>query len=320
MSILVTGAAGFIGAEVARQLLASGETVVGIDSLNDYYDPALKQFRLEQLETSIRFTFEPIDIEDGAAVRALFERNAFTTVINLAARAGVRYSMQNPLVYMRTNAEGVLHLLEAMRHTGVKKLVQASTSSLYAGLPMPFVETHPVNTPISPYAASKKAAEVLAYTYHTQFGIDVSILRYFTVYGRAARPDMSPYRFAKWIMEGTPIKLFGDGEQARDFTHVEDIARGTILATKSLGYEIINLGGGNQPVTINEVIGWMEEDLGQQARVNYLPAQSADMKVTWANIERAKSLLGWEPTISPRDGIRDMTADKALFRFEISPH
>jgi nucleoside-diphosphate-sugar epimerase len=131
---------------------------------------------------------------------------------------------------------------------------------------------------------------------------------------------MSPYRFAKWIMEGTPIKLFGDGEQARDFTHVEDIARGTILATKPLGYEIINLGGGNQPVTINEVIGWMEEDLGKKALVDYLPAQSADMKVTWANIERAKSLLGWEPTIAPRDGIRDMTADQTLFRFEISPH
>ncbi|MBC2595618.1 SDR family NAD(P)-dependent oxidoreductase [Ruficoccus amylovorans] len=302
--ILVTGAAGFIGSKTAELLLDAGHEVVGIDNLNDYYDVRVKQYRLDQLQGRAGFTFAPIDIEDLPAVKKLFGKHAFGAVINLAARAGVRYSMENPHVYMTTNAHGTLNLLECMKDHGVKKFVLASTSSLYAGQPMPFVETLPVNTPISPYAASKKAAEVMAYTYHHLYGIDVTVLRYFTVFGPAGRPDMSILRFIKWIDEGTPIELFGDGSQSRDFTYVDDIARGTIAGLKPLGYEIINLGGGNNPVSINAMIECFEQHLGKKATINHKPFHKADMKETWANIDKAKSLLGWEPQIDPFEGFK----------------
>ena len=183
----------------------------------------------------------------GSQLDALFEAHKFASVLNLAARAGVRYSMENPHVYMTTNANGTLNLLEAMRRKEISKMVLASTSSLYAGQEMPFVETLPVNTPISPYAASKKAAEVMAYSYHNLYGLDISVVRYFTVFGPCGRPDMSIFRFIEWVEKGLPIELFGDGEQSRDFSYVDDIARGTIAAQKEVGYEIINLGGGNNP-------------------------------------------------------------------------
>lgn len=300
---LVTGAAGFIGAETCRLLLQAGHRVVGIDNLNDYYAPALKAHRLEQLEASVGFCFRRIDIEDAAAVNTLFDEFAFDAVLNLAARCGVRYSIENPGVYLSTNLQGTLHLLEAVRRKGIRKVVLASTSSLYAGLPAPFVETLPVNTPISPYAASKKAAEVLAYTYHHLFKIDVSVVRYFTVYGPAGRPDMSPYRFIKWIAEGTPITLFGDGTQSRDFTYVEDIARGTVAALAPVGFEIVNLGGGRRPVSLLDVIGQLETLLGRKAELVFKPFHSADMLETSANIEKAKRLLGWEPRIDLAEGL-----------------
>jgi nucleoside-diphosphate-sugar epimerase len=302
--ILVTGAAGFIGSKTAELLLDAGHEVVGIDNLNDYYDVRVKQYRLDQLQGREGFTFAPTDIEDLPAVKKLFDEHAFSAVINLAARAGVRYSMENPHVYMTTNAHGTLNLLECMKDHGVKKFVLASTSSLYAGQPMPFVETLPVNTPISPYAATKKAAEVMAYTYHHLYGIDVTVLRYFTVFGPAGRPDMSILRFIKWIDEGTPIELFGDGSQSRDFTYVDDIARGTIAALKPLGYEIINLGGGNNPISINAMIECFEQHLGKKATINAKPFHKADMKDTWANIDTATSLLGWTPQIDPFEGFR----------------
>jgi len=204
---------------------------------------------------------------------------------------------------MSTNAQGTLNLLECMKDHGVKKFVLASTSSLYAGQPMPFKEDLPVNEPISPYAASKKAAEAMAYTYHHLYDIDVSILRYFTVYGPLGRPDMSPFRFAKWIKEGTPITLYGDGTQARDFTHVDDIARGTIMALKPVGYEIINLGGGNNPISINQMIEMMEEELGENAIVDQKPFNESDMKVTWANVDKAGELLGWKVSVSFEEGL-----------------
>jgi nucleoside-diphosphate-sugar epimerase len=185
----------------------------------------------------------------------------------------------------------------------VKKFVLASTSSLYAGQTMPFVETLPVNSPISPYAASKKAAEVLAYSYHFLYGLDVSIVRYFTVYGPAGRPDMSVFRFIQWIDQGHPIELFGDGTQSRDFTFVDDIARGTILAMRPLGYEIINLGGGNKPTALLEIIEQIEKHLGKKANFDKRPFHQADMKSTWADISKAKRLLGWQPTVSLSDGI-----------------
>ncbi|MDM4018448.1 GDP-mannose 4,6-dehydratase [Roseiconus lacunae] len=299
---LVTGCGGFIASRVCHQLLRDGHRVVGLDNLNDYYAPQLKRHRIEQLGTD-RFTFHKMDIEQGDQLKPLFDQNKFSAVFNLAARAGVRYSMENPHVYLSTNTVGTLNLLDEMQRTGVTKFVLASTSSLYAGQPMPFVESLPVNTPISPYAASKKGAEVMAYSYHHLYDIDVSICRYFTVYGPASRPDMSILRFTRWIDEGTPIELFGDGEQSRDFTYVDDIARGTILAGKPLGYEIINLGGGGTPVSINQLIAMLEERLGKKAKIDYKPFHQADMKSTSADITKAKELLGWTPEVSLAEGL-----------------
>ena len=300
-TVLVTGAAGFIANRVARDLAAEHK-VVAIDNVNDYYDVRLKEHRIEALDG---IEFHRIDIENKATMQPLFEENQFDAVVNLAARAGMRYSMENPHVYMTTNAHGSLNLLELMREFDVKKYVLASTSSLYAGQQMPFVESLAVNTPISPYAASKKAAEVMAYSYHFLFGIDVSVVRYFTVYGPAGRPDMSIFRFIQWIDQGVPIELFGDGSQSRDFTYVDDIASGTIAALKPVGYEIINLGGGNQPISMNTVIATLEDLLGKKAKINYRDFHKADLKSTWADISKAKNLLGWEPKISLQEGLEN---------------
>jgi UDP-glucuronate 4-epimerase len=294
MQYLVTGCAGFIASRVAARLVADGHEVVGIDNLNDYYDVGLKRHRLAQLEHP-RFTFRQIDIEDRRALAELFSQHQFAAVLNLAARAGVRYSMENPHIYMTTNAMGSLNLLEELRRHGIQKYVLASTSSLYAGQPMPFREDLPVNTPISPYAASKKAAEVMAYTYHSLYKLDVSICRYFTVYGPAGRPDMSIFRFIRWIDSGEPIELFGDGNQARDFTYVDDIAAGTIAALKPVGFEIINLGGGGTPVTLLDVIGQLETLLGKKAQLRHEAFHQADILITSADISKARQLLGWRP-------------------------
>lgn len=301
--VLVTGAAGFIASRVTLQLLDQGVEVVAIDNFNDAYDARLKEHRMTWLEGKGGLTFVKGDIEDKALVDSLFDEHDFDVVFNLAARAGVRYSLENPDVYFSTNVDGTRHLLQAMRFHDVKKIILASTSSLYAGLPMPFTEDKPVDRPLSPYAASKKAAEVLAYTYHHLFGLDVSILRYFTVYGPAGRPDMAPFRFIRWIDEGTEIEMFGDGSQARDFTYVDDIARGTILAAKPLGYEIINLGGGKRPTSLMQLIDAMEQRLGKKATIDHKPFHSADMMETWADISKAKELLDWEPTIELDEGL-----------------
>jgi len=305
MKILLTGAAGFVGWKTVELLCAAGHEVVGIDNLNGYYDVRLKEWRLEQLKRFPRFCFEKLDIEDKEGLAQIFKGEfAFDAVINLAARAGVRASIEDPFVYYRTNVMGSLNLLEMIREYGVSKYVLASTSSLYAGQPLPFVETAPVNEPISPYASSKKAAEVMAYTWHHLYGIDVSVVRYFTVYGPAGRPDMSPIRFLRWIDEGTPIELFGDGSQTRDFTYIDDIASGTIAALKKVGFEIINLGGGNRPISINEMIEAFELHLGKKAKIDYKPFHSADMKNTQAVIDKAANLLGWEPVVMPEEGFQ----------------
>nr|WP_079653792.1 SDR family NAD(P)-dependent oxidoreductase [Thermocrinis minervae] len=302
MMILVTGCAGFIGWKVSKKLLEEGHMVVGVDNLNDYYDVKLKEYRLKDLQNHKNFIFYKVDIEDFEGLKEIFQRYKFDAVINEAARAGVRYSMENPFVYMTTNANGTLNLLELCRRYQVGKFVLASTSSLYAGQPMPFTEDLPVNTPISPYAASKKAAEVISYTYHYLYGIDVSVLRYFTVYGPAGRPDMSIFRFIKWALEEKPLEVFGDGAQSRDFTYIDDIAEGTIKALKPLGYEIINLGN-NNPHTLQEVINLIEDYTGKKVSVQNREFHKADMKATWANIEKAKRLLDWEPKVSLEEGI-----------------
>lgn len=303
MNVLVTGAAGFIGNKVSEMLLEEGYNVIGIDNLNDYYDKRLKLWRLESLKKNNNFKFYQTDIENYGGLNAIFQEHSTEAVINLAARVGVRYSLENPFVYLSTNSGGCLNLLELCRQYKVPKFILASTSSLYAGQKMPFKENLPVNTPISPYAASKKAAEAMTYTYHYLYGIDVIILRYFTVYGPAGRPDMSPFRFIKWIMEGSPLEIFGDGSQQRDFTYVDDIARGTIKALRPLGYEIINFGG-NKPYRLNESIKLMEKYIGREAKCNYKEFHKADMKATWADIDKAKKLLVWEPKISLEEGVK----------------
>lgn len=304
-TILITGAAGFIGAETAKILLERGNRVVGIDNLNDYYDVNLKLHRLDSLKKFPLFTFVKVDVENKADVLELFQNYPIKAVLNLAARAGVRYSMDNPDIYFTTNVNGLLNILEAMKVYKVSKLIQASTSSLYAGLPLPFTEDSRVDSPISPYAASKKSAEVLAYTYHHLYKFDVTILRYFTVYGPAGRPDMSILRFIKWIDEDHELQLNGDGSQTRDFTYVTDIAEGTIKALDKIhGFNIFNLGGGKTPIPMTEVISIIESLLHKKAHILHQSFHQADMTETQANIELAKKYLSWEPKIGVREGIQ----------------
>ncbi|MGE5481108.1 MAG: NAD-dependent epimerase/dehydratase family protein [Chloroflexota bacterium] len=301
--ILLTGAAGFIGWRTAELLLERGEEVVGVDNLNDYYDPRLKLWRLSQLESRKGFKFYRADIESLESTREIFERERPDAVINLAARAGVRASIENPFVYATTNFMGTLNILETMKDLGVEKLVLASSSSLYAGEEIPFSEELPVNRPISPYAATKKAAEAIAYSYKHLYGIDSSVLRFFTVYGPAGRPDMSYYIFMNRIWRGEPIEVFGDGTQTRDFTFVEDIARGVVASLKPLGYEIINLGGGRTPVELNYMIELIEKGLGKKAEIIYKPFHSADMSETGADVKKAARLLDWRAEVEFEEGI-----------------
>ncbi|MBN2388969.1 MAG: NAD-dependent epimerase/dehydratase family protein [Anaerolineales bacterium] len=302
---LVTGAAGFIGARVSAILLEQGHTVAGIDNLNDAYDPRMKEYRLRGLQASPGFTFREIDIADRQAVEGLPPCEA---VINLAARAGVRASVEDPWAFFATNVTGTLNLLEYCRREGVRKFLLASTSSIYgAEAPLPTPETASSDRPLQPYAASKKGAEVLCHSYHSLYGIDVSVVRYFTVYGPAGRPDMSMFRFAKWIHDGEPLHLYGDGEQSRGFTYVDDIARGTIAALRPLGYEIINLGG-HEVISMQGLIAMMEGEIGRPAHVERHPANPADMRTNWADVTKARQLLDWQPQIGLQEGVRELIA------------
>lgn len=300
---LVTGAAGFIGSRVAQQLLDRGDSVIGVDNLNDAYDIRLKTWRLESLEPHPGFRFERFDIAEREPLRRLFDAHAFDGVLNLAARAGVRQSVADPWIYYHTNLTGTLNLLDACVEHEVRKLVLASTSSLYgAENPRPFTESVDTSRPLSPYAASKKAAETLCYTYHYLHGIDVTVLRYFTVYGPGGRPDMSLFRFVQWIREGRPVRVFGDGRQERDFTYVDDVARGTIAALKPLGYEIINLGS-DEPVVLADAIALVERETGHKAGIVSEPRHAADVLATWADISRAAELLDWRPETPFAEGV-----------------
>lgn len=307
--VLVTGCAGFIASRVSELLLEAGVEVIGIDNLNDYYDVKLKKFRLSKLEKQKHFKFLHADAENKEILKTLFSAHQFDSIYHLAARAGVRYSMEHPEVYLSTNVLATLNLLNLMNEFGVKKITMASTSSIYAGQKMPFLESLAVNQPISPYAATKKAAELLCYSYHHLYNLDVSIVRYFTVYGPGGRPDMSIFRFMRWIDEGKELELFGDGTQSRDFTFVDDIARGTIAAGKTLlGYEIINLGGGKNPIPLTEVISSLEKLLGKKAKIKNFEFHKADLMETWADISKAKKLLNWEPQISFKEGLERTVA------------
>ena len=309
VTYLVTGCAGFIGAKVTEFLLNDGHVVVGIDSLNDAYDVRLKQWRMAQLDAKSGFEHHRLDITDRRRLREVWEAREsqpFEAVVSLAARAGVRQSVENPWVYFETNVIGTLNLLELCREFGVKKFVLASTSSLYgANNPRPFREDANTDGPLSPYAASKKAAEALCYTYHYLYGIDVTVLRYFTVYGPAGRPDMSLFRFTQWISEGRPVIVYGDGKQERDFTYVDDIARGTIAGLKPLGYEVINLGS-DTPVVLMDAIRMVEELVEKEANLAYKPRHPADILATWADIGKAGRLLGWRPQLSFEQGVAQL--------------
>lgn len=305
---LVTGTAGFIASRVAEFLLDGGHIVTGVDNLNDAYDVRLKEWRLARLLDRPNFSFHHLDIVDRPAMRDLFASASpagapYDAIVNLAARAGVRPSVENPWLYVDTNVTGTLNLLELAREFAVTKFVLASTSSLYgARNPRPFHEEADTDGPLSPYAASKKAAEALCYTYHHLYDLDVTIFRYFTVYGPAGRPDMAPLRFVQWISEGRPVTVYGDGQQSRDFTYVDDIARGTIAGLRPLGYEVINLGC-DEPVVLADLIRLIESLVGRPARLEFFPSHPADVRATWANIDKAERLLAWRPQVSLRDGV-----------------
>jgi len=302
--ILVTGCAGFIGSRISEMLLEHGITIIGVDNLNSYYPVKLKEYRLAKLQRFSDFSFHLLDVTKFNSLDELFQRSKIDAVMNLAARAGVRASVEDPWSYVETNVTGTLNLLELCRRYGVKKFTLASTSSIYGKNNTPFVEDDRADYQLSPYAASKKGAESLAYSYHHLYGIDVTISRYFTVYGSAGRPDMVPYKFIQRIAEGIPITVYGDGTQERDFTYIDDIALGSIAGLKPLGFEIINLGS-DRPVKLNYVIKLMEEYLGKKAVINYQPRQSADMLVTWADITKAKKILNWQPKFTIEEGIRN---------------
>lgn len=303
---LVTGAAGFIAAKVAEMLLEDGHTVVGIDNMNVAYDVRMKDYRLKKLEQYPNFTFHRFDISDLDAMRRFRERSSdldFDAVFNLAARAGVRASVEDPWVYVDTNVTGTLNLLEMCRDRDIGKFVLASTSSVYGkDAPLPTPETASSDYPLQSYAASKKGAEAMCHAYHHLFEIDVTVFRYFTVYGPAPRPDMAMFRFTQWISEDRPLHLNGDGEQSRGFTYLDDIARGTILGLQPVGYEIMNLGG-HESITINELICKLEKIIGKQGDIVYHPFHKADMVANHADVSKAGRLLGWEPQVGLDDGI-----------------
>ena len=297
---LVTGAAGFIGARTAEMLIDQGHTITGVDNLNDAYDVCMKEHRLRRLQDLPAFDFHKLDISDRTALAGL---PAFDGVINLAARAGVRASVEDPWAFVQTNIIGTLNLLDLCRVRGIRKFVLASTSSIYgANAPIPTPETADSDHPLQPYAASKKGAEALAHSYHSLYGLDVTVVRYFTVYGPAGRPDMSMFRFTKWISEGQPVQLYGDGEQSRGFTYVDDIARGTIAALRPLGYEIINLGG-HEVVSMNVLIRRLAGIIGRQAIIEHLPPNLADMLTNQADVRKAQTLLDWQPQVDLQEGL-----------------
>jgi UDP-glucuronate 4-epimerase len=309
MRILATGVAGFIGSRVTEMLLEQGYEVCGIDNMCPAYDLRLKDYRLARLEGRAGLDFHLADIADRGSISAIWDEcGPFEAVVNLAARAGVRQSVENPWVYVETNMTGTLNLLELCRRDGVGKLVLASTSSLYgASNPVPFSEDADTDRPLSPYAASKKGAEALCFTYHHLYGLDVTVFRYFTVYGPAGRPDMSLFRFVQWIHEERPLRLYGDGSQSRDFTYVDDVARGTILGLRPLGHEVINLGG-DSPHDLLELIGLIELEAGKKAHIEQHPMHAADVMATWADVGKAKRLLDWEPRVSLKEGVARLCA------------
>jgi UDP-glucuronate 4-epimerase len=322
MKILVTGAAGFIGSATAQRLLERGYEVVGLDNLNEYYDVTLKEARLKRLTGHASFRFVKLDLADSAGVAALFAREKFPRVVHLAAQAGVRYSLENPHAYMTSNVTGTLNILEGCRHTGVEHLVYASTSSVYgANTNMPFSVHRGVDHPLSLYASSKRANELMAHNYSALFKLPTTGLRFFTVYGPWGRPDMALFLFTRNILEGKPIDVFNNGHHQRDFTYVDDIAEGVIRASEHVAqpdpkwdskapdpatsfapFRLYNIGN-NQPVQLLRYIEVIEEALGKKAIKNFLPLQAGDVPETFADIDDLVRDVGYRPTTPVEVGV-----------------
>jgi UDP-glucuronate 4-epimerase len=323
MKILVTGSAGFIGMHVSQLLLARGDQVVGLDNLNDYYSPQLKQDRLARLLPSANFRFVKMDVADRAGMAALFADERFDRVVHLAAQAGVRYSLVNPHAYIDSNVVGFMNVLEGCRHGGVQHLAYASSSSVYGGnTQMPFSEHHNIDHPVSMYAATKKANELMAHTYSHLFGLPTTGLRFFTVYGPWGRPDMALFLFAKAILESRPIDVFNHGQMVRDFTYIDDIAEGIVRvldrpatadpafdaaspdpARSNAPYRVFNIGN-NDPVPLMDFIEAIEHALGQPALKNFLPLQDGDVPATFAEISELAEWTGFKPGTPVREGVR----------------
>jgi len=305
-TFLVTGAAGFIGFHVARALLAQGAPVVGLDNYNDYYSPALKRDRDRELRRFPRFISMEADLTDLPALESLFRSHGPRKICHLAAQAGVRYSLTNPFAYQKANLEGFLNLLELAKGAQVERFVYASSSSVYGGLTeLPFSEEQRVDTPISLYAATKRADELMAHAYSHLFGLATVGLRYFTVYGPWGRPDMAMWLFAEAMLKGRPIKVFNFGHMQRDFTYIDDVVQGTLAALMAPGlepYEIINIGN-HQPEQLAKVIALLEQELGVKAQQELLPLQPGDVTATFADIRRARAKLGFQPTTTIEEGI-----------------
>ena len=326
-TILVTGAAGFIGAALSLRLLLRGDRVVGLDNLNDYYDPSLKKARLRQIDDVApagAWRFECLSLEDGDALMALFAEEKPSVVVNLAAQAGVRYSLENPAAYIQSNLVGFGHLLEGCRHHGTENLVYASSSSVYGGnRNLPFHEQHPVNHPVSLYAASKKANELMAHTYSHLYGLSATGLRFFTVYGPWGRPDMAPMIFARAILAGEPIKVFNHGKMQRDFTYIDDIVEGVLRccdkpatanaafdplqpdpATSAAPHRVFNIGN-SQPTELLRFIAVMEKALGREAIKDFQPLQPGDVVATAANTQALHEWVGFTPSTPIELGVRN---------------
>ena len=322
MKILITGAAGFIGFHVAERLLAQGHDVVGIDNLNDYYDPRLKAARLEHLAPFANFRFVRMDVADTAAITELFAAERFQRVIHLAAQAGVRYSLTNPQAYIQSNLVGFGNILEGCRHNQVQHLVYASSSSVYGGnTKMPFSEHDSVDHPVSLYAATKKANELMAHTYSHLFGLPTTGLRFFTVYGPWGRPDMALFLFTKAILEGRPIDVFNHGKMKRDFTFVDDIVQGVVRTMdrvaepdpaynadlpdpgrSNVPFRVFNIGN-NNPVELMSFIEAIEDAVGVKAEKNFMPLQDGDVPATYANTDELNAWTGFKPETPVREGV-----------------
>ncbi|NGO38591.1 SDR family NAD(P)-dependent oxidoreductase [Limisphaera ngatamarikiensis] len=310
MKVLVTGGAGFIGSHLCERLLAAGHRVWALDNLDPFYDPAIKRRNLREIaRASDRFTFVQGDITEPEPLRALCHDVRFDQIVHLAARAGVRPSLEQPALYQRVNVEGTVHVLEAARQSGTRKLVLASSSSVYGcNAKVPFSEDDPLTAPISPYAASKIACEALGHVYHHVYGLDIVMLRFFTVYGPRQRPDLAIHKFARLIRQGRPIPVYGDGSSARDYTFITDILDGVEACMQhEFGYEIFNLGD-SRPVRLDRLIELLEQALGQPAQRQWLPAQPGDVPITYADIRKAGTRLGYQPRVPLEEGLQRFVA------------